>query len=272
MSAVRFILMGMLALLAACGADEAPTPKAELLISPSEIGGEKIIEAYEGSANVLWVRTSAGRFVKLDTGAVFEAPGAVEAGGLMNGTPVALGGGGLYRLAPTPERILEVPLASALVAGDGPRLYISGTDEGGEALLFVYEFARGHQPLLSLPAAPTALTAAGGRVYFASGAGIHTFKPGGEMRALAALPGIDPITSIAADTRSGIVYLSDGTSTYALVSQSARCILLFRDAGGSLLWRDGALHLSRRQDGCLYRLPDLGNLLTSEAPPLMDLF
>ncbi|MGE4157642.1 MAG: hypothetical protein AB7F75_00940 [Planctomycetota bacterium] len=268
----RIIMMVALVILASCGAEPVTVPRAECLVAPSDLGGEKVLEAFEGQAGALWVRTSAGRLVKLDNRASFSAPVTLEAAALMGGSPVALGKGALYSLVPSPERILEVPLTAAQMAGEGQRLYISGLDASGEALMFAFERINGHQPILSLPSAPTALVASEGRVYFAMGAGIHTFKPGGEVRTLAALPGLDPIISIAADTRSGILYLSDGTCTYALVSQSSRCVLLFRDAGGELLWSGGALHLSRHQDGCLYRLPDMGQWINGDVTALMDLF
>jgi len=247
--------------------------RARRIAGASELDGHAPVGFLLTEKGGLLLQTDENLFdMDSDKSLLSESPGPVTASVMIGGTPAVLIGQVLYAVESGGARkLLEVPLENVVMAGGREFAYISGTTPAGRSVLFIYSLQKGNQPIIEVPQPLDAMAVSDERVYFAVGAGIFTFEPGQEVIAVAMLPGMRRIISLAVDPAAGVIYLSDGEATHAILSDRAKIVLLFRDAGGPLGRHAGNLYLLRRQDSTLYRIKGLSAALTSGSPPILEL-
>jgi hypothetical protein len=223
---------------------------APIAFDVREDGGALLIaggEVVDGATRRPWLTTPVARAGWID---------------VSGGAPRLLAAGGLYALeGRRARRLAEAALSGGLLAVDGPRTWVAGVNAEGRALLLLHEEARGHRPVLEAEAPIDAMAAGGGALFFAAGRSIWTVREGQPARRLLHLPGLERVVSLALDVRRGLLYLSDGEATYALLGDGL--VIVHRTLGGTLRFRGDDLWVLSWRAGSLSRLRGLGPLLAT---------
>jgi hypothetical protein len=180
----------------------------------------------------------------------------------------------------TPRRLFDVPLKRPLFVSDGERTFITGVTSAGKPTLFLHKAGKGHKALLESGAPIDAMALARGALFFSVGPRIYTLREGRPAKLLARLPGFTAIPSLAVDDRNGVLYFSDGEHSYAIQGQGF--VVVRRNVGGMLRWRNGGLYILSWRDRALLRMNGLseamasaGTLVPLEAPcrpPVLSLY
>lgn len=179
-----------------------------------------------------------------------------------------------------PRRLFDVPLKRALFVSDGERTFIAGVTAGGKPTLFLHKAGKGHKALLESEAPIDAMALARGALFFSVGPRIYTLREGRPAKLLARLPGFSAIPSLAVDDRNGVLYFSDGEHTYAIQGQGF--VVVRRNVGGMLRWRNGNLYILSWRDRALFRMSGLSEAMASAGtlvpledpcrPPVLSLY
>lgn len=192
-----------------------------------------------------------------------------------------ISGGALFAVeGGAPRRLLEVPLKRALFVSDGERTFIAGVTSAGRPTLFLRKVGEGHKALLESEAPIDAMALARGALFFSVGSRIYTLREGRPAKLLARLPGFTAIPSLAVDDRNGVLYFSDGEHIYAIQGQGF--VLVRRNVGGMLRWRNGSLYILSWRDRALFRMIGLSEAMASAEtlapledpcrPPVLSLY